>query len=82
MSEVIVQTRENGPILITGAVKVVDHLGNAFDLAGKPGVALCRCTHSKRRPFCDGSHKAMGFCATETAIPTTPPEAPNTVQLQ
>ncbi|MDB5391059.1 MAG: Iron-binding zinc finger type [Planctomycetaceae bacterium] len=67
MSEVIVKTRENGPILITGSFKLIDHLGHQFDLTGKENVALCRCAHSAKRPFCDGSHKSHGFCATETA---------------
>jgi len=73
MSEVIVQLRENGPILIKGPITLVDHLGNVFDLtSAKANVALCRCSHSGRRPFCDGSHKAHGFCATETAAPAPP----------
>lgn len=67
MSEVIVHTRENGPILINGPITLRDHLGNVFDLTGKANVALCRCTHSANRPFCDGSHKVHDFCAAETA---------------
>jgi CDGSH-type Zn-finger protein len=67
MPEVTIKTRENGPILITGPVTLVDHLGNPFDLTGKENVALCRCTHSARKPFCDGSHKTCGFVAGETA---------------
>ncbi len=72
MSEVVVLTRENGPILITGPIKLTDHLGNSFDLTGKTSVALCRCSHSQRRPFCDGSHKTSGFCAAETVPPPAP----------
>ncbi|MES2789131.1 MAG: CDGSH iron-sulfur domain-containing protein [Planctomycetota bacterium] len=68
MSEVVVKLRENGPILIKGPITLVDHLGNVFDLTSdKQNVALCRCSHSSHRPFCDGSHKDHGFCAAETA---------------
>jgi CDGSH-type Zn-finger protein len=68
LAKVIVQLRENGPILIKGPITLVDHQGNVFDLTSeKANVALCRCSHSSRRPFCDGSHKAHGFCAAELA---------------
>lgn len=73
MSEVVVQTRENGPILIKGPITLIDHQGNAYDLADQQNVALCRCTHSKRRPFCDGTHKTTGFCAAETVPPPVQP---------
>ena len=74
MSEVLVKLRENGPIVIVGPITLVDHLGNAFELSNDKGnVALCRCGHSSRKPFCDGSHKACGFCATETAGPAATP---------
>ncbi len=69
MSEpIVIRCRENGPYLIKGPVKVVDHLGNEFVIpAGKDNVALCRCGHSKGRPFCDGSHRDCGFQANEVA---------------
>ena len=71
MSEpLVIRCRENGPYLIQGAVKVVDHLGNEFTIpAGKDSVALCRCGQSKGRPFCDGSHRQVGFRAPEIAPP-------------
>ena len=66
MSEATINCRENGPFLVSGPVKVIDHLGNAFDLKGKETFALCRCGQSANRPFCDGSHKGC-FVAAETA---------------
>ena len=45
-----------------GAIQLFDHLGNEIAIpAGKETVALCRCGHSKNKPFCDGSHKQCGF---------------------
>lgn len=69
MSEVIINTRENGPFLVSGPAKLVDHQGNEFNLEGKQTYALCRCGQSKNRPFCDGSHKSCGFIAAELAAP-------------
>ena len=65
-----IRCRENGPLVLPAKFKIVDHLGSEFALpVGKENVALCRCGHSKSKPFCDGSHKACGFQAAETAPP-------------
>jgi CDGSH-type Zn-finger protein len=70
----VIRCRENGPLVIQGAVKVVDHLGNEFSIpAGKDNIALCRCGQSRNKPFCDGSHRSCSFVAAEVA---KPPEAP------
>jgi CDGSH-type Zn-finger protein len=78
MSDVTIKTREHGPLLVTGAVTIIDHLGNKYDTTGKETIALCRCGASTRRPFCDGTHKSTGFQACETAPvpPGTAPVAP------
>ena len=69
MSEPItIRCRENGPLVVQGPVRVVDHLGNEFvPPAGKANVALCRCGQSGNKPFCDGSHKTCGFKSEEPA---------------
>jgi CDGSH-type Zn-finger protein len=67
---VVIRCRENGPLVVLGPVRVVDHLGNEFALpTGKQGVALCRCGQSGTKPFCDGSHRQTGFQAAQTAVP-------------
>jgi len=66
MPDVVIKTRENGPLLITGTFTLTDHQGNTFDLGGKENVALCRCGQSASRPFCDGTHRSCGFVAAET----------------
>ena len=62
MSEVKINIRDNGPLLVEGTFKLVDAAGNEFQLpTNKPAFALCRCGHSANKPFCDGAHKAAGF---------------------
>ena len=69
---VTIRCREHGPLVVelpdAVGLRVTDHLGSEFPLpAGKRAVALCRCGHSKNRPFCDGSHRECGFSAAEVA---------------
>jgi CDGSH-type Zn-finger protein len=52
----------NGPYLIRGPFVIVDQDGNEIEIERRV-VALCRCGRSKIRPFCDGTHKAIGFRA-------------------
>ena len=50
----------NGPLLVRGAVEVVDPDGRPLPRRRRT-VALCRCGLSTIKPFCDGTHKASGF---------------------
>jgi CDGSH-type Zn-finger protein len=64
-----IRCRENGPLVVTGPVRIVDHEGNEFFIPpGKPNIALCRCGQSKSKPFCDGSHKECGFTAANRSL--------------
>lgn len=66
--EVTINLRLNGPLLVTGPAKLIDHEGNVFNLEGKVSYALCRCGQSNRRPFCDGTHKTCGWAAEDKAV--------------
>jgi CDGSH-type Zn-finger protein len=66
MEEVVVKVRESGPYLVRGKVTITDCDGNRYVVEGE-NVALCRCGGSHTKPFCDGSHRDNGFCATERA---------------
>jgi len=64
-----IKVRENGPLLVDGdEVMVVDWNGNPYPIDKRPFV-LCRCGQSRNRPFCDGTHKTIGFQAHEAAPP-------------
>lgn len=56
----------NGPYLIRGPFAIVDQDGNEIEIKRRV-VALCRCGRSQIRPFCDGTHKAIGFRADSGA---------------
>ena len=71
MDGVSIQVRENGPYKISGPITVVDAEGREFVLPEGSAVALCRCGHSQNKPFCDASHKRIGFVADDSAPRTT-----------
>ncbi len=50
----------NGPFLVVGHIKVTREDGSIESL---PRATLCRCGHSKNKPFCDNQHLAVGFRA-------------------
>jgi CDGSH-type Zn-finger protein len=52
----------DGPYLVRGAFVVQDQEGNELPLERRT-IALCRCGKSRMRPFCDGTHKLIGFRA-------------------
>jgi CDGSH-type Zn-finger protein len=54
-----VKVRPNGPLKVTGPVELVSGTGHTINRGQE--FILCRCGHSKDKPYCDGSHKAAGF---------------------
>jgi CDGSH-type Zn-finger protein len=62
----------NGPYLVRGDFRLTDPDGREIDPRRRT-IALCRCGASRRKPFCDGTHKLIGFKAPGGhAIPLPP----------
>ncbi len=59
VEENTITVAQHGPLYAQGDLKIT---GGSDD---QPGVrfraALCRCGHSKSKPFCDNSHEDVGF---------------------
>jgi CDGSH-type Zn-finger protein len=56
----------DGPLLVRGAFTLTDQDGNEIEVRNRT-IALCRCGRSRRKPFCDGMHKAVGWRAASEA---------------
>lgn len=68
----------DGPYVVRGPIRLVDDKGNEIEVRRK-SIALCRCGHSARAPFCDGSHKSVGFkggTACDISLGETPLQLP------
>lgn len=51
----------NGPLKIQGPLEIVSGTGRTIDRVKE--CWLCRCGASSSKPFCDGTHKRLGFVA-------------------
>jgi len=56
---VSIQVLQNGPYKVKGQCQLLSADGEV--IPGSGVFALCRCGHSKRMPFCDGSHILVSF---------------------
>ena len=74
MAATKITVNNNGPLRVEGDFQICDPQGNAFGLAGRTTVSLCRCGHSANKPFCDGAHKAAGFQDQQVARDLPPPQ--------
>jgi CDGSH-type Zn-finger protein len=71
---------KDGPYIVSGDAPLTEQVivanaegdslqwreGEAYEAPAK--YALCRCGHSHKAPFCDGTHAKIGFNGTETAV--------------
>jgi CDGSH-type Zn-finger protein len=74
-----IKVTKNGPYLVSGKIPLQKHViiadsdGTATEwqlgtkYSPQENYTLCRCGHSKNKPFCDGTHIKIGFNGTENA---------------
>ena len=56
-----VTPQRNGPLQVSGNLELCSGTGRTVDRVTQ--AYLCRCGQSQNKPFCDGSHKRVGFTA-------------------
>ena len=54
-----IRIMKDGPIVITGKIKLTDKEGKEYKTYSI--TSLCRCGQSGNLPFCDGTHRKIGF---------------------
>jgi CDGSH-type Zn-finger protein/uncharacterized Fe-S cluster protein YjdI len=52
---------KNGPLQVQGNLEIVSGTGRTLDRTTE--TWLCRCGGSQNKPYCDGSHRKLGFSA-------------------
>lgn len=78
-----IRVKLGGPYVVEGDIplvkktQIVSEFGEPLnwrkdaDLKGGESYELCRCGHSKEKPYCDASHCDVDFDGTETAPTNT-----------
>jgi uncharacterized Fe-S cluster protein YjdI len=60
-AETTIAPQPNGPLYVRGPVEIRNAAGDLVRQDTR--MALCRCGQSQHKPFCDGTHRAIGFQA-------------------
>lgn len=76
-----IEILENGPYVVSGELPIIPKRAMVSEegepltwatsdaLPSSRPIHLCRCGHSQRKPFCDGTHESIDFDGTQTASP-------------
>ncbi|NJK97200.1 MAG: hypothetical protein HC905_21870 [Bacteroidales bacterium] len=54
-----IQVMKDGPIVVTGKITLKDNEGKEYKTYSIS--SFCRCGASSNMPFCDGTHRKIGF---------------------
>lgn len=65
----VIEVTAHGPYVVTGRIELIDAEHGGRTAAAR--YALCRCGRSADKPFCDGSHREVGFA--DPGLDTTDP---------
>lgn len=58
-SKLVLKALKDGPLLVQGKYQIYSETSQP--LSSSKNIALCRCGGSTNKPFCDGTHKDIGF---------------------
>jgi uncharacterized Fe-S cluster protein YjdI/CDGSH-type Zn-finger protein len=68
--ETAIELRPSGPLFVRGKVRLEEPGGQL--IREDTRVALCRCGGSENKPFCDGTHRRIGFRTGNRQGPADP----------
>jgi len=68
MADVQIEITNDGPYKVSGPIDLIDPDGNPLTVAEGKSVYLCRCGGSTNKPYCDGTHSAIGFQGAMAAV--------------
>lgn len=58
-SKLVLKALKDGPLLVQGKYQIYSE--SSQPVSCSKNIALCRCGGSSNKPFCDGTHKEIGF---------------------
>jgi 3-phenylpropionate/trans-cinnamate dioxygenase ferredoxin subunit len=68
MTDVRIEIGNTGPYKVTGPIELFTAEGTSVPVPDGNAVYLCRCGGSTNKPFCDGTHSAIGFQGAIAAV--------------
>ena len=68
-----VELQQDGPMYVHGSIRIEDDAGHV--IREDTRVALCRCGGSSNKPFCDDTHRLIGFRSGTPRARPDPPDA-------
>jgi len=57
----LIEPQKDGPLKVSGNLEIISGTGHTVNRVTE--TFLCRCGQSRNKPYCDGSHRRVGFVA-------------------